>query len=61
MDITITLTFDKTSTPNASRMTRDQIKEAIEDAMLSSNFLDKIARRTGEKSSVDVPAWDFYA
>jgi hypothetical protein len=59
MDITIKLSFDSSFTPKASRMTVEEIKDAIEDAMQQSNFLDKISNRIGEKSRHDIPAWDF--
>lgn len=59
MRITITLDFDSTYTPAAARLTEDDIREAIEAAMVDSDFLNRIAKNCGDNSRHNTPAWDF--
>ena len=59
MDICIKLIFSKTLIPNASNLSVNELKDAIETAMLESNFLNKVAKHAGEKYSRDLPSWDF--
>jgi hypothetical protein len=58
MDIKITLTFDASMTPNAVKMSRQELKDCIEDAMVKSDLLTRISRQTGDWIQ-DVPSWDF--
>lgn len=58
MLIKIAFEFDKSMTPEAAKLTKQQIKEAVEAAMERSDLLFKIAAQTGDHR-FDVPAWNF--